>query len=81
VQEFGCEECGTIGWRRGGEEIVQTGDEDGVPQVMRVVREDGGSVGGSWMAECGHKLREGSLLERFFGALPAGEVTSLPRNG
>ena len=80
MQEFGCEECGTIGWRRGGEEIVQTGEEDGVPQVMRVVRDER-SPGDSWMAECGHKLREGSLLDRFFGALPAGQPTSLPRNG
>lgn len=81
MKEYGCEECGTVGWRRSGEAIVQTGEDGGVPLVTRVVRDDGDPVGGSWTAECGHKLREGSLLERFFGALPAGEVTSLPRNG
>ena len=81
MQEYGCEECGTIGWRRNGEAIVQTGDDDGVPIVTRVARYEDGLVGDSWMAECGHKLREGSLLERFFGALPAGQPTSLPRNG
>ena len=80
MQEYGCEDCATIGWRRGREAIVQTGEDSGVPLVMRVVRDDD-APGDSWTAECGHKVREGSLLERFFGALPPGQATALPRNG
>ena len=81
MQDYGCEECGVVGWRRDGEAIVSAGEKDGVPHVERLMNEPGSQVGGSWMAECGHRVRSGSILERFFNALPAGEVTALPRNG
>ena len=80
MQEYGCEQCGVVGWRRDGEAIVPAGEQDGVPQVQRIMTEPGSQPGGSWMAECGHRVRSGGILERFFNVLPAGEITSLPRN-
>ncbi len=77
MHDYGCEECGVVGWRRDGEAIVQTGEEDGVPVVSRVVH---GEASGSWMAECGHRVREGSALERFFSVLAPGQAGALPRN-
>ena len=77
MNDYGCEECGVVGWRRDGEAIVQTGEEDGVPVVSRVVH---GEPSGSWMAECGHRVREGSALERFFNGLAPGQAGALPRN-
>ena len=77
MHDYGCEECGVVGWRRDGEAIVQTGEEDGVPVVSRVVH---GESSGSWMAECGHRVREGSALERFFSVLAPGQAGALPRN-
>ena len=77
MHDYGCEECGVVGWRRDGEAIVQTGEEDGVPVVSRVAHGDGS---GSWMAECGHRVREGSAFERFFNVLAPGQAGALPRN-
>jgi hypothetical protein len=77
VHDYGCEECGVVGWRRDGEAIVQTGEENGVPVVSRVAHGEGS---GSWMAECGHRVREGSALERFFNGLAPGQAGALPRN-
>ena len=79
MYDYGCEECGTVGWRRDGEEIVQTGEEDGVPVVSLVVHREPGP-GSSWMAECGHRVREGSVLERFFNGLAPGQAGAIPRN-
>ena len=80
MERHGCEECGAVGWSRDGESIVQTGEEDGVPVVTKVVH-DPNAAGGSWTAECGHRVRPASALERFFSALVPGEVTALPPNG
>jgi hypothetical protein len=79
VEKYGCEQCGVVGWSREGESIVQTGEEGGVPLVTRVVT-DPNAPGSSWMAECGHRVRPKSALERFFSALQPGETVALPRN-
>jgi hypothetical protein len=80
VDRYGCEECGAVGWRREGESIVQTGEDGGVPVVTRIVHEPNAAES-SWMAECGHRVRPASALERFFSALAPGEVAALPPNG
>jgi hypothetical protein len=81
VQRYGCEECGVVGWRRDGEEIVSAGEEaDGVPSVKLVKHSQDNIVGGVWMGECGHPVRRGSTLERFFSVLTPGESVQLPRN-
>jgi hypothetical protein len=81
VQRYGCEECGVVGWRRDGEEIVSAGeDADAVPSVKRVMHSQDNIVGGVWMGECGHPVRRGSALERFFSVLTPGESVQLPRN-
>ena len=53
MEKYGCEQCGAVGWSREGETVVQTGEENGVPVVTRIVH-DPDAPGGSWMAECGH---------------------------
>jgi hypothetical protein len=79
VEKYGCEECGAVGWRRDGESIERTGEEGGVPVVTRIVS-DPNAPGGSWMAECGHRVRPASALERLFSALAPGQSVSLPPN-
>jgi len=80
MEQYGCEQCGVIGWRRGGESIAQTGEEDGVPVVTRIFHDPGDRPGDTWMAECGHKVRPASVLDRFFSALSPGEPARLPPN-
>jgi len=82
MNEYGCEECGAVGWRRDGEEVVSAGEgEDGVPSVQRVKHTQDDIVGGVWVGECGHPVRRGSALERFFNVLSPGESAQLPPNG
>ena len=80
VEKYGCEQCGVVGWSRDGESIVKTGEEDGAPVVTRIVH-DPDAAGGSWMAECGHRLPPKSAIERFFSALAPGQSATLPPNG
>ena len=80
MEKYGCEQCGVVGWSREGESIVQTGEEDGVPIVTRIVH-DPDAPGGSWMAECGHHPPPKSALERFFGSLTPGQPAPLSPNG
>jgi len=79
VEKYGCEQCGVVGWRRDGESIVQTGEEEGVPIVTRIVHEPSAAES-SWMAECGHRVRPESALMRFFSALSPGQASALPPN-
>jgi hypothetical protein len=37
VNDYGCEDCGAVGWHRDGEKIFQVGEQDGAPVVQRVV--------------------------------------------
>jgi hypothetical protein len=81
VNDYGCEDCGAVGWHRDGEKIVQVGEQDGAPVVQRVVTEPGYPENKPWLAECSHKLRSGSILERFFSVFPIDEPMALPKNG
>jgi len=80
MNEYGCEECGAVGWHRDGEAVVKAREGDDGIYVEHVKHTTDDIVGGVWVGECGHPVRRGSALDRFFSILTPGEPVRLPPN-
>lgn len=75
----GCETCGKVGWRGLGTVVVEVmGAGEGRRYVNKVRAEQARDE--DWVGECGHDIRDRSILKRFLTRLMPGDERPLPAN-